>query len=124
MVTSMIKLSFEPRSVRSYTHSIVLMFDRTGYVAVVRRGSDIFATRRTDVWDLGREPLLSTQHARTRTRKVIRWRKPSWEALQTVRPAPIQWRHPDLGDGRGASRRAAFRSSSRKPRTSPTPITC
>jgi hypothetical protein len=48
----LIKSSFEPCCVRSYTHSIVLLFDRTGYVVVVLDGSDIFATRRTDVWDL------------------------------------------------------------------------
>src|SRR5260370_42511365 len=85
--------------VRAAPCSIVHPFDRitvrsNGYVAVVRRGSDIFATRRTDVWDLGREPLLSTQHARTRTRKVIRWRKPPWEAPQPVLLAPTQRRHP------------------------------
>src|SRR6266851_4694168 len=118
MVTSMIKPSFEPCCVRSYTHSIALLFDRTGYVVVVARGSDIFATRRTDVWDLGREPLLSTQHARTRTRKVIRWRKLPWEAPKSARLARIKPGHPDLRAGQDASLRAACRSSSRKPRTS------
>src|SRR5271157_2189522 len=120
----LIKPSFEPYYVRSYTHSIVLLFDRMGYVAVIRRGSDILATRRTDVWDLRREPLLSSQHARTRTRKVIRWRKPPWEAPQSARPALINRGRPDQRGGQDASRRAACRSSSRKPRTSPIPTTC
>src|SRR5208282_1805900 len=114
--------------VRAIPSSIVPQFDRiivrsNGYIIVVSRGSDILATRRTDVWDLEREPLLSTQHARTRTRKVIRWRKPPWGAPQQVLPTPIKQRRPDLRDGRAASRKAACRSSSPTRQTGPIPIT-
>src|ERR1700733_12700223 len=42
MVTSMLKPSFEPTCVRSYTHSIAILFDRSDDTIVVSRGSDIF----------------------------------------------------------------------------------
>src|ERR1700685_3918115 len=104
----MLKLSFE-------LYSLLCSFDRISarsYACSIERstassyrGGLTFSRHvRTDVWDTKRETLVSRQHARIRTRKVIRWRKPPWEAPQRVLPAP---RRPDPRGDQGASRRAA-----------------